>query len=498
MSATSAAAASLACAGMLAPSLTQSAAAKPAPMIKHVLLISVDGMHEADLQRFVSHHPHSTLAELARRGVDYTKARTPIPSDSFPGMVGQVTGGDPRTTGVYYDVTFNHRLLAPGTTNCSSAAAGTQVAYDESVDRDSTSIDAGQGLSGLPGSILKMTGNPRQLINPAGLRTAWSDKHPAYEILGGPSGDGIQDQFTPEINSDAPARYLDPTGKPGDWTTNNFATRQYDHYKVDAVRNEIDGLDHSGTKHVGVPAVFGLNLQTISAAAVIAAVAGRSARAACRSAPTPRSDEAHGDHPVGEARPVSRESGRAHPYRRRDDHRRSQRRRARQRSGGLQHRRRRVAAVAHRPVAVRCELCRSLPAQPLGQRHDLQLRRSGQCRTVEGAAALRPAGGVRRSSGCLVVRCRQLRSSASGRVRGRATRRRLHRRSREDRRTRRADPQDRNVPLLVTATGHGRGSHVNKRVETTQIAPTILRLLGIAPRQLQAVRIQGTRVLPAG
>jgi hypothetical protein len=58
-----------------------------------------------------------------------------------------------------------------------------------------------------------------------------------------------------------------------------------------------------------------------------------------------------------------------------------------------------------------------------------------------------------------------------------------------------ADPQDRNVPLLVTSPGHGRGSHVDKRVETTQIAPTILRLLGIAPRQLQAVRIQGTRVL---
>jgi len=31
-----------------------------------------------------------------------------------------------------------------------------------------------------------------------------SDKHPAYEILNGPSGTGVQDMFTPEINSDAP------------------------------------------------------------------------------------------------------------------------------------------------------------------------------------------------------------------------------------------------------------------------------------------------------
>ena len=40
----------------------------------------------------------------------------------------------------------------------------------------------------------------------AGLRTAWSDKHPAYEILNGPRGTGIQDLFTPEINSVADAR----------------------------------------------------------------------------------------------------------------------------------------------------------------------------------------------------------------------------------------------------------------------------------------------------
>ena len=42
----------------------------------------------------------------------------------------------------------------------------------------------------------------------AGLRTAWSDKHPAYQMFDGPSGDGVDDFFTPEINSQAarPAR----------------------------------------------------------------------------------------------------------------------------------------------------------------------------------------------------------------------------------------------------------------------------------------------------
>jgi hypothetical protein len=85
---------------------------------------------------------------------------------------------------------------------------GAEAAYEEAIDVNSASLDAGQGLSGLPGSILNMTSNPLMVINPAnlpvnpktcqpiypnqylkvntifnvarqaGLRTAWSDKHP--------------------------------------------------------------------------------------------------------------------------------------------------------------------------------------------------------------------------------------------------------------------------------------------------------------------------------
>jgi len=40
-----------------------------------------------------------------------------------------------------------------------------------------------------------------EVIHRAGLRTAWSDKHAAYDILNGPSGVGIDDLFTPEVNS---------------------------------------------------------------------------------------------------------------------------------------------------------------------------------------------------------------------------------------------------------------------------------------------------------
>ena len=58
------------------------------------------------------------------------------------------------------------------------------------------------------------------------------------------------------------------------------------------------------------------------------------------------------------------------------------------------------------------------------------------------------------------------------------------------------DPQDRHVPILVVLPGPAHGQTVGAPVETTQIAPTILRLLGLNPRALQAVRIEHTQVLP--
>jgi hypothetical protein len=266
------------------------AAGEHAPA-RHVLLLSVDGLHQADLAWYVAHHPGSTLAGLVERGVEFTHAQTPVPSDSFPGLVGQVTGGNPSSTGVYYDDTFNHALLPAGTTNCAGVAPGAEVTYFEQADRNPLSLDAGQGLAGLPGSILQLTGNPDSLIDTsqlpvdpttcqpvfphsylkvntifevaraAGLRTAWSDKHPAYEILNGPSGTGVQDLFTPEINSSAPT-----AGATNDWTTDNALTQQYDNYKVEAVVNEINGFDHSGATPVGTPAIFGMNFQTVSTA----------------------------------------------------------------------------------------------------------------------------------------------------------------------------------------------------------------------------------------
>src|SRR5689334_22103684 len=65
--------------------------------IRHVLLISVDGLHALDVARFVKTNPNSALAELTQHGVTYTNAKTPANSDSFPGLLALVTGGSPIT-----------------------------------------------------------------------------------------------------------------------------------------------------------------------------------------------------------------------------------------------------------------------------------------------------------------------------------------------------------------------------------------------------------------
>jgi hypothetical protein len=265
--------------------------ASRAGTVRSVLLVSVDGLHQRDFAWFVRNRPRSTLATLAAEGVEYTDARTPIPSDSFPGLVGQLTGGEPAVTGIYYDDSFNRALLPAGTQRCAGAKPGVEVRYTEDLDRSTKSIDAGQGLAGLPEAIMGLTSRPAALIDPtklpvdpvtcapiyphsylrvntvfdiarrAGLRTAWSDKHPAYDVLNGASGDAVQDLFAPEINSQVPGRSSD-----GDWTTDNGSTQIYDSYKVRAVLNEIDGYDHSRTTSVGVPAIFGMNFQSVSTA----------------------------------------------------------------------------------------------------------------------------------------------------------------------------------------------------------------------------------------
>jgi len=242
--------------------------------IRHVLLISVDGMHQVDLERFIAGHPSSAFAWLVHHGVEYTRASTSAPSDSFPGLLAFMTGGSPKTHGVFYDDAYDRNLFPPGS-NC-MGPLGSETQYAENIDYDLTRLDGG----GPPGSNhIDPTTLPQRLvggvctvvyphqyirvntimevIHNSGRRTAWCDKHPAYEIVGGPSGTGLDELFTPEINSStAPGGAV--------WTDDPAFTRTYDGFKVAAVLNQIRGFDHTGTTHVGVPAIFGMNFQAVS------------------------------------------------------------------------------------------------------------------------------------------------------------------------------------------------------------------------------------------
>lgn len=283
---------------------------------KHVLLISVDGMHQSDLRWYVAHHPRSTLARLTHAGVDFTHAETSNPSDSDPGGTALVTGGNPRTTGIYYDVEYSHKVDEAGAA-CTPGqpATGGDVVYDSPDDAlpdvpdlidpsngtfpsfDENGSIYPHGVDKNPGAIMNLKNNassfddstfpidPRtckpilpwdyvgdntifQVIHQAGLRTAWSDKHAVYMSFNGPGSGGksIDDYFGPEIDSQA----VEPDGVPypqdDDWAHIEAATKQYDGYKVHAILNEIDGRDHTGKTEVGTPAIFGMNFQAVSVA----------------------------------------------------------------------------------------------------------------------------------------------------------------------------------------------------------------------------------------
>jgi Type I phosphodiesterase / nucleotide pyrophosphatase len=260
-----------AAAGLCAASAVCAASLPASAPVHHVLLVSVDGLHAADLAHYMGAHPHSMLAALAKQGVDYSNAHTVVPADSFPGLLALVTGGTPATTGVYYDDTYDRALAAAGS-DCSRV--GTRVRYDESVDASAAeghdTIDPAKlprdprlGCTPVyPHAYLRVN-TVFEAVRAAGGYTAWIDKHPTYELVEGPSGHGVDDLFLPEIG----ANYEGLSDASAQQITGSLArTEAYDDEKARAVVNEIDALTHDGRRHAPVPAVFGLNLQAVNVA----------------------------------------------------------------------------------------------------------------------------------------------------------------------------------------------------------------------------------------
>jgi hypothetical protein len=240
----------------------------PQHRAEHVLLISVDGMHALDVTRFVAAHPHSALAELSSHGITYSNARTPANSDSFPGLLALVTGGSPVTTGLFYDVSYDRAIYDPTNTTC-TGGAGNMMVFDESIDRytaqnvslnviDPAKLprhrDAGGNCVALWPHAALRTNTIFEVVKATGAHTAWADKHPAYDLVNGPSGTGVEDLYTPEITNVGGL----------DNTVSVVCTVENDQKRVKAILNEIHGLRHDGSAGPGVPAVFGMNFQAVS------------------------------------------------------------------------------------------------------------------------------------------------------------------------------------------------------------------------------------------
>ena len=126
------------------------------------------------------------------------------------------------------------------------------------------------------------------VIHAAGGYTAWSDKHAVYASVSGPTGtsvpSNVDDYYSPEVNSNSigvphlttvdglncnVSANPDVSGNPpdnngGDWTTSFQNIRCYDQLKVNAILNEIDGKTHLGDHAAPVPNILGMNFQAVS------------------------------------------------------------------------------------------------------------------------------------------------------------------------------------------------------------------------------------------
>ncbi|MDP4179878.1 MAG: choice-of-anchor A family protein [Bacillota bacterium] len=229
---------------------------------KRILLISIDGMHSSDLSNYIKNNPKSTLALLSNRGITYKNASTTTPTDEFPGILDLITGGSAISTGVFYHDSYDRSLLPP-VSDKAGDTPGTKARYDENIDIDPTKIDGGGGINPdnlprdkdtkqpvYPHDFLKVN-TVFEVVSDKKCHTAWIDKNLAYDIVNGPSGKGVGDLYTPEIAAN------------GNAESSITSIEKFDDLKVEALINEIGGMDHTGSTYLSVPTLFGMSFQAV-------------------------------------------------------------------------------------------------------------------------------------------------------------------------------------------------------------------------------------------
>jgi hypothetical protein len=243
--------------------------------IRRVLVISIDGMHALDMALWIKNKPDSALAKLSAEGVNYTNASTTKPGDSIPATVGIFTGGSAAIGGMYYDDAYNRSWFAPTNVTCSgTSGAVIDLKFAINLNPDGS---GGVGPTKMPRQLVNGICTPVLPHNMMRLNTvfevvrstlgptAYSEKRPSYDFLNGPSGTGVTDLYTPEINCQ-PDYTVSPPSACQNALLSLVNTEAFDDLRVQSVINEIDGKDHTGTSTVGVPVLFGMNFQALNAA----------------------------------------------------------------------------------------------------------------------------------------------------------------------------------------------------------------------------------------
>jgi hypothetical protein len=139
----------------------------------HVLLLSVDGLHQADvadpvLQAATNPTNNQPVLQnilgLRNQGVSYTNASTPVPSDSGPGTYAEMTGAHPGTTGYFYDDAYERNLFQPAIVG--AHAPGTTAMFSVNIDYNGTNLSGTDGTSGFNASAIDPTQLPLSAILP--------------------------------------------------------------------------------------------------------------------------------------------------------------------------------------------------------------------------------------------------------------------------------------------------------------------------------------------
>ncbi|TKA42814.1 hypothetical protein B0A54_07030 [Friedmanniomyces endolithicus] len=193
---------------------------------KQVVMLSFDGMHQFDLMDYVAKYPNSTWATIVlKNGIMYENARASEPSDSFPATTALFCGASPRVSGIWWDDVWD-RALYPAGSNC-TGPIGSEAAWDESNDLNSSLIDGGGALkvSHLPmqltawGTCQPVYPHNYLRVNTVfevgranGLVTAYADKHLTYEFMNGPSGPSHSANFQAITWAQTNTGYLDALG----------------------------------------------------------------------------------------------------------------------------------------------------------------------------------------------------------------------------------------------------------------------------------------------